>query len=330
MKQDIVTPTPSRASPRLMLLLTVGVLLLACAGYWWTDSPRAPGAAASLASGSAPAATPTDAAREFAAAAEELAESLKSQADNATGWATLARAYVRLGRIDDALPTFAKAVALQDKDARLLADYAEALAATNPRGLQGEPSRLIEAALQLDPADAKALALAGRAAFHRKDFGGAMRFWERLRQVLPGDSALAAPLQAAIDQARAQEGLQKEGATAKGPTVRGRVSLSPAVAALAAPDDTVFVFARAVAGPRTPLAVLRRQVKDLPLDFRLDDSTAMSPATRLSLHPKVVIGARISKTGQAMPSAGDLTGQSAAVANDTSDLVIEIDQVVRN
>ena len=79
-----------------------------------------------------------------------------------------------------------------------------------------------------------------------------------------------------------------------------------------------------------PLAILRHQVKDLPLDFKLDDSTAMAPQMRLSLHPQVVIGARISKSGQAMPTAGDLTGQSAPVANNARGVAIEINEVVKN
>jgi cytochrome c-type biogenesis protein CcmH len=330
MKDSIVSP--ARPSRWLMLLLCTAVLVMAAVGYGWTGSPRTPSAAASAQGAGAPApAAPTDdAAREFAAAAEELAQHLKGQADNAEGWATLARAYLRLGRVNDALPAFAKAVALQDKDARLLADYAEALAASHPNGLRGEPSRLIEAALQLDPSDEKVLLVAGKAAFQRKDFADAVRLWERLHQMLPVDSTFAAPLQSAIDQARAQGRRQGAPQAASGPAVRGRVRLSPTIAAQAAPDDTVFIVARAVTGPRMPLAVLRRHVKDLPFDFRLDDSTAMSPATRLSLHPRVVISARISKSGQATPSAGDLTGQSAAVTNDANGLVIEIDQVVRN
>jgi len=96
------------------------------------------------------------------------------------------------------------------------------------------------------------------------------------------------------------------------------------------PGDTVFIFARAAEGPRMPLAILRHQVKDLPLNFTLDDGLAMSPAMRMSMHAKIVVSARISKTGQAAPSAGDLFGQSAPVANTASGVNIEINEVVKN
>jgi cytochrome c-type biogenesis protein CcmH len=151
-------------------------------------------------------------------------------------------------------------------------------------------------------------------------------------------------VQGGIDEARQRAGLPSAPgtppATAAAPAGNGRpastdavrvagtVTLSPALAAQAAPDDTVFVFARAAQGPRMPLAVLRRQVRDLPLKFTLDDSLAMSPAARLSMAPQVVVGARISKSGQALPQPGDLLGESAAVALGRSDLKIEIAQVV--
>jgi cytochrome c-type biogenesis protein CcmH len=96
--------------------------------------------------------------------------------------------------------------------------------------------------------------------------------------------------------------------------ITGSVKLVPALAANAAPTDTVFVFARAAQGPRMPLAIVRKQVKDLPFSFTLDDSMAMNPSMKLSSFPQVVVGARISKSGNAMPQSGDLQGQSEVVA----------------
>ncbi|HEY6353647.1 MAG TPA: c-type cytochrome biogenesis protein CcmI, partial [Burkholderiaceae bacterium] len=115
---------------------------------------------------------------------------------------------------------------------------------------------------------------------------------------------------------------------AAGTTISGVVKLAAALNGKAAPDDTLFVYARAAQGQRMPLAILRKQVKDLPLTFTLDDSMAMSPAARLSSAQQVVVGARISKRGEAMPQPGDLQGQSAPVAPGASGLTIEIGQVV--
>ena len=111
--------------------------------------------------------------------------------------------------------------------------------------------------------------------------------------------------------------------------VGGSVTLAADLAGRAGPDDTVFIFARAAQGPRMPLAVLRKQVRDLPLQFRLDDSLAMSPALKLSSQRQVVVGARISKSGQALPQAGDLVGETAVVDLGRTDLRIQIAGVVQ-
>jgi cytochrome c-type biogenesis protein CcmH len=107
------------------------------------------------------------------------------------------------------------------------------------------------------------------------------------------------------------------------------VKLAPAVAAQAAPDDTVFIFARAAQGPPMPLAVLRKKVRDLPTRFTLDDSMSMTPETRLSSFDKVVVSARISKSGEVTAKTGDLQGSSSPVASDAAGVVVVIDSVVR-
>ena len=355
-----------RLSKRLVSVLAALVLLVAGAGYWWAGSPSLPSApmpsaadAAALpgAAGVGPVPPPSAAEQQFAAAAEQLAKKLKDQPDNAEGWAMLARSYARLDRLEEAVPAYAKAVALRGDDARLLVDYADTLAVTNNRSLAGEPTRLIERALKIDPNNVKALALAGTAAFDRKDFASAVGYWEKLVQGAPADAAFVAQVQAGIAEARQLGGLAPAAplvnsvpvvgagstdsaaaspvaasavATAGSAAIRGMVRLAPDLAKLASPDDTVFIYARAAEGPRMPLAILRKQVKDLPIAFSLDDSMAMSPAARLSMFAKVVVTARISKSGQAAPSSGDLAGQSAPVSPGAAGVAIVINEVVKN
>ena len=104
----------------------------------------------------------------------------------------------------------------------------------------------------------------------------------------------------------------------------GTVRLSTVLQAQASPEDTVFIFARAAIGTRVPLAILRKQVKDLPFNFKLDDSLSMSPAAQLSGVDKVIVGARISRSGQAMPQPGDLEGLSPVVAVGSQGVLVEI------
>jgi cytochrome c-type biogenesis protein CcmH len=324
--------------------LLVVVLGVAGAGYLWMRRPDAfPNRAGSEVPAADVAPHGTDGAA-IQTTIDRLSERLKSQPDDAAGWAMLARSYTAQGRASDALPAYKRALDLQPQDAQALADYADALAVANNRSLVGEPEALALRAVKLDPTNVKALSLAGTAAFNRGDFKAAADYWERAVSASDPASQFTQQLQAALAEARQRAGLPPlaastapaatagEAAPSAGvatASVAGRVSLSAAARASVGPDDTVFIFARAVTGPRMPLAIERRKVSDLPLDFRLDDSMAMSPALRLSTVQQVVIGARVSKSGNAIAAAGDWEVTSAPVAVGTQGLRLEIDKPVR-
>jgi cytochrome c-type biogenesis protein CcmH len=116
---------------------------------------------------------------------------------------------------------------------------------------------------------------------------------------------------------------------AAGASVQVNVSLAPGLAARAAPGTTVFVYAKAAAGPPMPLAVQRVTVADLPLTLRLDDSMAMMPAMKLSSFPEVIVGARVSPSGQAMAQPGDLEGESGPIPSTAGDSVAVVIDSVR-
>jgi cytochrome c-type biogenesis protein CcmH len=258
--------------------------------------------------------------RQIEAVVERLAAKMKENPDDAEGWKLLGRSYASLGRFPEAAEAYARAAARAPRDADLLVDLADVLAMANGQSLAGNPEKLLERALQIDPKNAKALALAGTAAFNRGDFAGAAARWERMLPLVPAESEDARVIRENVELAKA-----KAGTAAK---LAGTVSLSPKLKGRAAPDDTVFIFARAAEGPRVPLAVLRMKVRDLPASFSLDDSMAMAPGTRLSGFARVVVGARISKSGNAAAQPGDLQGSSAPVANDAAGVKVVIDGVV--
>ncbi len=337
---DAPPATASRdpiSSKSLLVGLGGFVCVVAVAGYAWLGTPQALDTAA-VASAAAPAGTaPPITAEQVQTMIESLAARLKDNPDDAAGWAMLGRSYAAIGRHDQAEPALKRALALHGDDAVLLTDYADALAMVNGRNLEGEPSRLIERALKIDPSNIKALALAGTHAFVRKDYAAALRHWEKLAQLAPSGE-MAQQIQGGIDEARklsgtptptaAQVATPTQALALPGASVSGTVALDPALVAKARPDDTLFVFARAAEGPRMPLAILRKQVKDLPLTFTLDDSMAMTPTARLSSASRVVVGARISARGDATPQAGDLQGFSAPVAPGAAGLKVQISEVV--
>ena len=291
-------------------------------------------------------AAPTEA--QVAEIVDRLAQRLKDQPDDAVGWALLARAYSAMGRFAEAVPAYDKVLALAPETADLLADSADAMAGVNNGKLTAQALLRIERALVLDPDNVKALALSGSSAFDQRDYVSAVRQWQKAERAMPAESAFRSQLLASLAEARELGGLPadardagaapatgaaknaaKNAATnAATNAVSGHVTLDPALAASVGPNDTVFVFARAAAGPRMPLAVLRKQVKDLPFDFSLDDSMAMAPDAKISGQTQLVVSARISKRGDAMPQAGDLTGQSSAVAPGTRGIALRIGAVL--
>ena len=256
---------------------------------------------------------------------DKLAQRLQSQPDDAEGWAMLGRSYRVLGRNEEAALAYAKAEKLVANDSRLLVDYAESLALAHGGNLQGKPAQLVARALELDPANPLGLMLSGAVAFQREDYAGAIRQWEKVQSRLEPGSEEAHAVGASIAKARELAAAVPPPATApaaKAPAakaasaaakVAGTVRLAAELASKAAPTDTVFVFARATTGPGPPLAVMRRQVKDLPLEFSLDDTMAMAPDRKLSGVTEVVVGARISRSGNPMPQSGDLQGVSNPV-----------------
>lgn len=278
---------------------------------------------------------------------DKLAARVQAEPADADGWHMLARSYAALGKHAQAVAAYRSAARLRPDDATLLAEWAFSAAVIDAHDGDGEPVRLVERALHLDARNPKALALAGTLALERRDYPSAATYWERLAQVEPADSPVGRELQASIAQVRrlaaAPPALAPLDARAAGTleaitdppagasaaaSISGIVTLAPVLQDRADPDDTVFIYARPQSGPRMPLAVLRKHVKDLPLRFTLDDSLGLAGAARLSSATTVVVGARIAKGGNAVARDGDLQGQLLPVQVGSRNLKIEINQVV--
>jgi len=290
----------------------------------------------------------------------KLAARLEKEPDNIDGWVMLARTYYSQRRFEEASRAYEKLTALLPNEPALYADYADALAMAQGRKIAGKPLELVKKALALDPNQWKALAMAGTEAFDRKDFKAAVEYWERLKASSAGEP-IAQQIQGSIDEARKLGGLPpspdaavapmaaakgmpapattakatpapetstKPAAAAGGGNVSGTVALSAELKAKAGPNDAVYVFARPADGSKMPIAITRAQVKDLPLKFTLDDSTSMSKDIRISGFAEVIVAARVSKSGSAMPASGDLEGITKPVKVGSSGLAVTIDRVL--
>lgn len=290
----------------------------------------------------------------FSSVLDNLIARLNDNPEDIEGWVMLGRTYAIMKRYDEATSTYAKLTELVPDSPQILSDYADVMAMTNEGSLVGKPEELIQQALSIDPEYPKALALAGTAEFEQDDFGQAAKYWERLLAVIPPDSQLAASVNESIAEANSLAAGKEPGGSSQiavadtteaskdsvmkqqqasddvvpaGDTlsISGTVTIDDAVASSANPNDTLFIYARAESGPKMPLAILRLKASDLPTTFTLTDAMAMTPAMKLSSFPTVVIEARISKTGQAVPASGDLQGLSEPVKVGSNNVTIEID-----
>jgi cytochrome c-type biogenesis protein CcmH len=272
---------------------------------------------------------------------ERLALRLQENPNDGAGWLMLGRSYAVLGRYPESAAAFSRALALLPPDAQHYADFADIVAMTQGKRLAGEPERLVRRALEIDPRNVKALALAGTIAFDRQDYAQAISEWQKVLALLPEQSPVANGIQGSIRDAQNRMAIASQQTGAEPPAaaaadqpaaparVAGVVELDPKLRSAIKPGDTLFIFARAVDGPKMPVAMLRATAGELPFSFALDDSMSMAPQFKLSTVGQVVVGARISKSGDALARAGDLEGLSAPVSAAAGKVRIVINSVVR-
>lgn len=333
--QSSAAPTPATNKRPKLLLAGIAVLipLMAFSAYFLVGTPMALDPQLSAQAHGDEQLTP----ERLASMADQLAERLQNEPNNAEGWVMLGRIQRALARYDEADLALQKSLALARND-DVMIERAEVLAQKNNGNFKGEPWAIINAVLKVDPTHGNALLLAGSAAFSEGRFKEALAYWERVKASLPPASPDAAALAEAIDQARERLGMPplspatnmanapaSAGVLTAKPAsdgterITGRVSIDPALAAQVSPQDIVFIYANAAEGPRMPLAIIRTRVDKLPYDFVLDDSLAMNPQMKLSQVTSVMVRARISKTGNAMPQPGDFGASVGPVTPGSAD-----------
>jgi len=324
--------------------------------YIWLGAPEA-------ISPMPPASALAEAATEQAAApnldqiVENLASKLQADPNNLEGWVLLGRTHRSMGNLDAALSAFDRALKLNADDELILA-RAEVLAAKNQGRFDGEPWRVIREVLQRDPQNYGALLLAGSASYANNRYADALEFWQRARLRLSADHPDVPNLIEAMSTVQtklknpaspsstpaaqsAQGAVPAQGSAASGTApaaavasaaggavsalnVSGQVRLSAALKSQTSPTDVVFVYAVPANGERMPLALLKTTVAQLPLKFTLDDSSAMLPDRKLSGASQVLVKARISKSGNAIPQSGDWEGSLGPVKVGATGLDLEI------
>lgn len=286
------------------------------------------------------------------AAVKGLVDKLAKNPDDVEGWMLLGRAYKSMERFPEARDALKNAYDRAKDNPDVQVDYAEALALSGEgRRIDGRARELLDAALRTDPNHQRALWLLGIADYQQQNYAAAAARWEQLRVLMPPESDARGSLDRQIADARQRGGMDPSApatppspapapaapaaatagapAASAGPQLTVEVSLDPTLRDKAPAGASVFVFARAANGPPMPLAVQRLTVADLPAKVVLTEAMSMMPTMKLSQFPQVVVGARISASGNAKAQSGDLQTLSAPldVASKTP-VVLVIDQVV--
>ncbi|MEY2701242.1 MAG: c-type cytochrome biosis protein CcmI [Pseudomonadota bacterium] len=251
----------------------------------------------------------------------DLRTKLASRPDDLDGWLLLARSLMMTGRFQEALPALEQAMRLDPANPDIRIGYADAWAEAHEGNLSGKPEALIAEVLQQHPGHQDALWLSGMLAVQQKRIADAVVQWRKLQAQLPVDGddhfrietyiakiqGLPMPVPAHETAKAGPAGQDKPVAQL---SIEVSVRLDDRLKARMRPEDTLFIFARAASGPPMPLAIVRRKAGDLPVSVRLDDTMAMAPGMDIRSFSPLVIGARVSRSGQAKASPGDLQGLS--------------------
>ncbi len=254
-----------------------------------------------------------------------LQKKMDENPDNAKGWFMLGRSYMMLKRYGESATALDKSLKLKPDSAQIMLSLADALAMANNGEIAGRPTQLINNALEIEPENLTALWLGGMAARQQKNYVVAIERWQKVIPLIK-EPAEITEVRSLIDEALTKvspeeklrlskliDSLPKANTGDSASAIRVTVSLSDEIRAKAKPSDIVFVYAKAMSGPPMPLAAVKKQVKDLPFDVLLDDSMAMMPSMTLSSHTEVIVGARISKSGQPIAQDGDLFTEKKAI-----------------
>ncbi|HET6804524.1 MAG TPA: hypothetical protein VFH59_03665 [Frateuria sp.] len=259
-----------------------------------------------------------------------LRDHLKQQPDDLQGWLLLAQTESTLHHNVQARDAYDQSLRLDPKNGAAMVGWAEADSMIrDDHRIEGRALELLRQAVQADPSNQRGLWLLGISQFQHEDYAASAATWRRLQPLLEPGSSVAKAVTEQIAVAEARAGAQPASASSgDGPHLTVQVQLAPALRDKLKPGAALFVYARAEQGPPMPLAVARLDASQLPTTVTLTDAMAMAPQFKLSSVDKVLVGARVSASGQAIARPGDLEGEAGVVAVDHAGPIrIVIDKV---
>jgi len=271
---------------------------------------------------------------------ERLNDKTQKYPKDVESWYLVGRIQFELGNYKEAVKGFNGVLINLPSDAKedqavAMAQLAQAQFFANDRNLNAATKSLLEATLEINPQETTALGLLGVAAFDQKDFLNAIKYWQRLLGLMPPTNPNAVAIQGGIDKAMSQltpvqrETLQVNMAAKPSASIIVTVDLADSIRGQVPEQADLFILAKAETGPPMPLAVKRLTNNTWPVTVVLDDSMAMMPALKMSNFEKVIITARISKSGVGNTKPGDIQGDSGVIEVSAKKAQVLIDEIVK-
>jgi cytochrome c-type biogenesis protein CcmH len=260
-----------------------------------------------------------------------IKQRLRDNPEDGEGWYMLGRTHMAGRQYGEAVAAFQRSNDLIANEPGIIFALADAMAMQNDGSLLGEPEALIERGLAIAPRFPNGLWLAGMAAEQRQDYPAAHRYWTLLLPMIADNPTSTEEIRGLIAmlEERDPQLASPDKPAGSGARLNLLVDISAELKAKADPAATVFIYAKAMQGPPMPLAVRRMKLSDLPVSISLGDEDAMMPSMKLSAFDQVIVGARVSSSGQPIAQTGDFYTELEAVdnTNPPAQIVLTIDQV---
>ena len=250
---------------------------------------------------------------------EKLKQHLADEPNDAKVWTMLGLSYFELDKVKESLEAYEKAYQLTPNNSKLLVEYASTLISVNDNQFSDRPVALIKQALKIDANAPDALYLAGMFAISMQDFTLAKGLWNKALSVLPEGGEDYQSLLGLLDELRRAESGQVSN------TVTVNVLLSDQILATRSAEDYLMIYVKAAKGRPMPIAIQKLKLKDFNGQIVLSDMNSVMPTKLLSEHDKVLVVARLSRTGGAMKQADDIQITSGVVnVSDNPNITLEL------
>lgn len=276
-------------------------------------------------------APPQSATKDPQALVNAMQTNVHQHATDPKRWFRLSEIFMALQAPEQAIEALSRAYRLNPDDERVAVTLAQTKFFTQGGQMDNETRQVTEHILAKNPNHQGAQMLMAMGEMRAGNYPQARQWLAKLKseiQARPGDHSQAlnslAELETTINQ-REQASQQ---------AIQVAISITPETLGRVKKGDTLFVNVRALAGG-PPVAAKKLSADSLSkngLTLAISDNDSIMPTAKLSddilAKTPLVVTARISTTGDAMPTKGDLTSNPVPLAEAGQATTVLIDKIV--